>query len=111
MALPRLDIIDVWQGVNNWTWMHGAHQLRWGADIHRNMEDLFTVNAHTSGYFDFNQAVTGTPNVANSGISAASFMLGLPDTVSARVYSISSRTKGNGGTRSTSRMSGTLPPS
>ena len=80
VALPRLDIINVWQGVNNWTWMHGDHQLRWGADIHRNMEDLFTVNAHTSGYFDFNQQVTGTPSVSGSGLGAASFVLGLPDT-------------------------------
>jgi len=79
VALPRLDIINVWQGVNNWTWMHGNHELRWGVDIHRNMEDLFTVNAHTSGYFDFNQLITGTPTVAGSGIGAASFMLGLPD--------------------------------
>jgi outer membrane receptor protein involved in Fe transport len=86
VALPRLDIIDVFQGVNNWTWVHGAHQLRWGADIHRNLEDLFTVNAHTSGYFQFDQVTTGTPDVASSGISAASFMLGLPDNFQRGVY-------------------------
>jgi hypothetical protein len=82
-----LDIIDVWQGVNNWTWMRGNHQLRWGADIHRNMEDLFTVNAHTQGFFDFNQAVTSILNVPAScaapqcvpGLGSASFVLGLPD--------------------------------
>ncbi len=85
-ALPRLDIINVWQGVNNWTWVKGAHQLRWGADIRRNMEDLFTVNAHTSGYFDFDQEITGTPDVANSGLGSASFMLGLPDTFERGVY-------------------------
>ncbi|HXJ91689.1 MAG TPA: carboxypeptidase regulatory-like domain-containing protein [Terriglobia bacterium] len=79
VALPRLDIIDVFQFVNNWTMMHGNHQLRWGVDIHRNMEDLFTVNAHTSGYFDFNQLTSASPSVANSGLGAASFMLGLPD--------------------------------
>ena len=79
VALPRLDIIDVWQGVNNWTWMRGNHQIRWGADIHRNMEDLFTVNAHTEGYFDFNQGITATKEISTSGLGAASFILGLPD--------------------------------
>lgn len=86
VALPRLDIIDVWQGVNNWTWIHGAHQLRWGFDIRRNMEDLFTVNAHTSGYFQFDQVTTGNPDVAGSGISGASYMLGLPDDFERGIY-------------------------
>jgi Carboxypeptidase regulatory-like domain/TonB dependent receptor-like, beta-barrel len=86
VALPRLDIINVWQGVNNWTWMHGAHQLRWGVDIHRNMEDLFTVNAHTQGYFDFSQLTTANANVADSGLGAASFMLGLPDNFQRGVF-------------------------
>ncbi len=79
VALPRLDIINVWEGVNNWTWMHGNHQIRWGTDIRRNMEDLFTINAHTEGFFNFNQNVTGTSDVANSGLGTASFLLGLPN--------------------------------
>ncbi len=86
VALPRLDIINVWQGVNNWTWMRGAHQIRWGADIHRNQEDLFTVNAHTGGYFDFGQLTTGTPDVPGSGLGGASFMLGLPDNFQRGVF-------------------------
>lgn len=86
VALPRLDIINVWQGVNNWTWIHGAHQFRWGLDIRRNMEDLFTVNTHTAGYFDFDQAITASPSVANSGLGAASFLLGDPDTYGKGVY-------------------------
>lgn len=86
VALPRLDIINVWEGVNNWTWMKGAHQIRWGLDIRRNMEDLFTVNAHTSGYFDFGQLTTGDPGVAGSGIGAASFVLGLPSNFQRGVF-------------------------
>lgn len=86
VALPRLDIINIWQGVNNWTWMHGAHQLRWGFDIRRNMEDLFTVNEHTAGYFDFDQAITASPSVANSGLGTAAFLLGDPDTYGKGVY-------------------------
>jgi hypothetical protein len=86
VALPRLDIINVWEGVNNWTWMKGSHQVRWGGDIRRNMEDLFTVNAHTAGYFDFGQLTTGTPDVAGSGIGAASFALGLPSNFQRGVF-------------------------
>jgi hypothetical protein len=86
VALPRLDIIDVWQVVNNWTRMHGNHQLRWGGDIHRNMEDLFTVNAHTQGYFDFNNLTTASPSVSSSGIAGASFMLGQPDNFQRGVF-------------------------
>ena len=86
VALPRLDIINIWEGVNNWTWMRGRHQFRWGTDIRRNMEDLFTVNAHTSGFFDFNQLTTASADNSTSGISTASFLLGLPDNFQRGVF-------------------------
>ena len=86
IALPRLDIINVWEGVNNWTWVHGKHQFRWGADIRRNMEDLFTINAHTEGYFDFSQAITSSANVSGSGLGTASMLLGSPDVFERGVY-------------------------
>ena len=86
VALPRLDIINVWEGVNNWTWMHGKHQFRWGVDVRRNMEDLFTINAHTEGYFDFSQAITSDADVANSGIGTASMVLGEPDVFERGTY-------------------------
>lgn len=78
VAFPRLDLINIWEGVNNWTWMKGRHQFRWGFDLRRNMEDLFCINAHTVGYFGYDQLTTATPDVPGSGISAASFLLGLP---------------------------------
>jgi hypothetical protein len=86
VALPRLDIINVWEGVNNWTWMRGRHQFRWGFDVRRNMEDLFTINAHTEGYFGFDQLTTGTPDVPGSGVAAASFLLGLPNNFQRGVF-------------------------
>jgi hypothetical protein len=86
VALPRLDIINIWELVNNWTWIKGAHQIRWGTDIRRNMEDLFTVNAHTQGYFDFGQLTTAAPEVPGSGIGAASFVLGLPSNFQRGVF-------------------------
>jgi len=78
VALPRLDIINVWEGVNNWTLMRGKHQIRWGTDIRRNMEDLFTINAHTNGFFEFTQLTTANPAVSASGIGTAAFLLGEP---------------------------------
>lgn len=86
VALPRLDIINIWEGVNAWTWMHGRHEIEWGTDIRRNMEDLFTINAHTSGFFDFNQLMTASPSVPGSGLGAASFLLGNPDIFERGVY-------------------------
>jgi hypothetical protein len=86
VALPRLDIINIWEGVNNWTWIHGKHQLRWGADIRRNMEDIFTINAHTEGYFDFSQAITSSADVSGSGLGTASLLLGRPDVFERGVY-------------------------
>lgn len=86
VALPRLDIIDIWEGANDWTWMRGNHELRWGFDVRRNMEDLFTINAHTEGGFEFGQLITANPAVAGSGIGAASFLLGLPDSFNRGVF-------------------------
>jgi hypothetical protein len=86
IALPRLDIINVWEGVNNWTWMKGKHQIRWGVDLRRNMEDLYTVNAHTAGYFEFNQTLTGSADVPGSGLGSASMLLGQPSYFSRGIF-------------------------
>lgn len=86
VAIPRLDIIDIWEGVNNWTWMKGKHQFRWGTDIRRNMEDLFTINAHTEGYFGFDQLTTATPDAPGSGLATASFLLGFPNNFQRGVF-------------------------
>ena len=86
IALPRLDIINVWQGVNNWTWVHGKHQFRWGADVRYNMEDLFTINAHTEGFFDFSQAITSSSTASGSGLGTASMLLGEPDQFERGIY-------------------------
>lgn len=86
VALPRLDIINIWEGANDWTWMRGPHELRWGFDIRRNMEDLFTINAHTEGGFEFGQLITADPNTPGSGLGAASFLLGLPDSFNRGVF-------------------------
>lgn len=77
-SVPRLDRSTVLQLVNNWTKVSGNHELRWGADIRKNYEDLFTLAQNTRGEFDFNQNVTGSASVPGSGISMASFLLDTP---------------------------------
>jgi hypothetical protein len=77
-SVPRLDRSTVLQLVNNWTKIKGNHEIRWGGDIRRNYEDLFTLAQNTRGEFDFNQNVTGSADVPDSGISMASFLLDAP---------------------------------
>ncbi len=78
-SVPRLDRSTMFQLVNNWTRTAGNHELRWGADVRRNLEDLFTLNQSTRGEFDFSQSITGSADVAASGVSMASFLLGDPN--------------------------------
>lgn len=75
-SVPRLDRSTMFQVVNNWTKLIGNHEIRWGGDFRRNLEDLFTLNQSTRGEFDFNQSVTGSSDIQNSGLSMASFLLG-----------------------------------
>lgn len=77
-SVPRLDRSTMVQGVNNWTKIAGKHELRFGADLRRNLEDLFTLNQSTRGQFGFNNDVTSSAAIPNSGLGMASFLLGDP---------------------------------
>ena len=66
-SVPRLDRSLMFQGVNNWTKIAGNHQIRWGADVRRNLEDLFTLDQSTRGQFGFNNDVTVSATISNSG--------------------------------------------
>jgi hypothetical protein len=77
-SIPRLDRATMLQFANNWTKLSANHQFRWGFDVRRNREDLFTLAANTRGRFWFNQTTTGALGVSGSGISTASFLLGAP---------------------------------
>jgi len=76
VGIPRLDRTTGLQLVNNWTNIRGSHQFRWGLDLRRNRFEFIAVNASTRGNFNFAQSITGTPEVATSGLGMATFLLG-----------------------------------
>ena len=77
-SVPRLDRSLMFQGVNNWTKIAGNHQIRWGADVRRNLEDLFTLFSSTRGDFSFGDGITSTLEQPNAGLGMATFLLGEP---------------------------------
>ena len=79
VGIPRFDRTTNIEAINNWSWMHGAHQLRWGLDVVRERFNFESVNASSRGNFTFNQALTGVPGITTSGLGMASFLLGMPN--------------------------------
>jgi len=88
-GIPRFEGTTTLEGVNNWTWMHGKHEFRFGVDIVRQEFNFLSVNASTRGNFNFAQTITGDadstlygdtglPVSSISGIGMATFLLGLP---------------------------------
>jgi hypothetical protein len=68
---------------NTWTieeqldWIHGKHNVKFGADIRRLGDNIFGNGA--PGDFMFNSTETGSPGVPGTGNSFASFLLGATD--------------------------------
>jgi hypothetical protein len=77
-SVPRLDRSLMFQGVNNWTKIVGNHQIRWGVDARRNLEDLFTMYSSTRGDFSFGSGLTSGLENPNAGLGMATFLLGEP---------------------------------
>jgi hypothetical protein len=78
-GIPRIQFNTIFQWVNNWTWMHSNHQLRWGVDARRQRFDFLTVNESSRGNYTFGQNITQDATVPGStGLGMATFLLGLP---------------------------------
>jgi len=62
---------------DTWTKTVGRHAFKWGGDFHK----FYGIRTDVSGRgsFDFDQNITGNPDVSNSGLGMASFLLGLND--------------------------------
>ena len=80
VAIPRIDRTTNFQWVNNWSWIRGAHQLRFGGEATRERFNFIGQNASTRGNYIFSQSITGTgdPTVPTSGLGMATFLLGMP---------------------------------
>ncbi len=78
VGIPRFDRTTNIEALDNWSWMHGPHQVRFGVDLVRERFNLEAVNASSRGNFNFYQQGTGDPGTTNSGLGMATFLLGLP---------------------------------
>jgi len=64
--------------VDTLSWFRGKHAWKLGGEVRlaRNVDDL---NSAVSGQFGFGPQPTALPNVANTGLSIASLLLGVPN--------------------------------
>jgi hypothetical protein len=76
VGIPRFDVENTYEFVNNWSEMKGPHQLRWGLDFRRYQFDFESVNASSRGNYTFCQTATGIPSNPDSGLGMATFLLG-----------------------------------
>jgi len=78
VGIPRFDRTTNFEWINNWSWMHGPHQVRFGLDVVRERFNFESVNASSRGNFNFNNTLTADPNTTTSGLGMAAFLLGMP---------------------------------
>jgi outer membrane receptor protein involved in Fe transport len=71
---PLIEIMQQFQYVSNWTWIHGSHTFKFGPDIRRLQNLRVPSDQHRSGEIGFTSTLTEGP--AGGGLGAASFMLG-----------------------------------
>ena len=73
---PLLENEHQYQFVNNWTKISGNHSFKFGADVRYAYNLRVPSDRHRAGQLEFNNAVTGNPNVSGSGSGIATFLLG-----------------------------------
>jgi hypothetical protein len=77
-SLPLYRRENTFQYVDNVTWTHGGHTLKFGADFRRRQLTIYQTN-QGNGRFNFSPALTDSRQPAGAGgDSAASFLLGYP---------------------------------
>jgi hypothetical protein len=78
VGIPRFDRTTNFEWINNWSWIRGAHQVRFGGEVTRERFNFLSVNASSRGNFNFYQAQTGIAGNPDAGLGMATFLLGLP---------------------------------
>lgn len=77
-SLPLYRRENTFQELDNLTWTHSSHTLKFGGDFRRRQLTIYQTN-QGNGRFNFTAALTDSRNPAGSGGDAvASMMLGLP---------------------------------
>jgi outer membrane receptor protein involved in Fe transport len=77
-GIPRFEYTTNIEAVNNWSWMRGSHQLRFGGQVLRERYNFLSLNASSRGNFNFAQTITGIAGNSASGLGMATFLLGMP---------------------------------
>ena len=77
-SLPIFRRENMFQYVDNMTYIRGSHTLKWGVDFRRRQLTIYQTN-QGNGRFNFSPALTDSRQPAGSGgDSLASFLLGFP---------------------------------
>ncbi|ABF39921.1 Cna B-type protein [Candidatus Koribacter versatilis Ellin345] len=71
---PLTEKEDQFQGVNNWTKIHGNHTFKFGADIRSATNLRVPSDANRTGQFNFNHLATSNGGVG--GLALGTFLLG-----------------------------------
>jgi hypothetical protein len=88
--IPIITINNLFQEVVGFTYLKGAHSIKFGYDLRRRQTDPFQ-SPTARGQFSFNANFTNDPSgvVAGSGNSIASFLLGYPASTTRSKYLVS----------------------
>jgi Carboxypeptidase regulatory-like domain len=71
------------QYVTSWTWVHGRHVIKFGAEVRRSSnEDILRTSI--SGQFGFQTQPTALEGTANTGFGLASLLVGFPNSLTLR---------------------------
>ncbi|MGH9661290.1 MAG: hypothetical protein ACRD96_22265, partial [Bryobacteraceae bacterium] len=71
------------QYLNSWTWVRGNHVMKFGGEIRRST-NLDILRPSISGNFSFTTQPTALEGTANTGLGAASLLVGFPNSFSLR---------------------------
>jgi hypothetical protein len=85
--IPILTTNNLFQEIANFTYIHGAHSIKFGADLRRRQTDAFQ-SPTACGQFNFDLNFTNDPSglTAGSGNAVASLLLGFPSSTTRSKY-------------------------
>lgn len=77
--IPAIRIEENFQLINNFSYIRGRHNFKFGGDVRRFRGDFFQISLESPrGRFDFDRNYTSNNGAANTGLGVASLLLGYP---------------------------------